>query len=110
MKASHFLRVAAVLTLLWFAGHTAGMPWTPYTDPEAMAVVETMKSHRFAAEGFTGSYWDLYLGFGLMISVLILLQAALLWQVASLARQDAFRVRPIIVSLLMASILNGALA
>jgi hypothetical protein len=110
MKAFHCLRIAAVLTLLYCAGHTIGMPWTPYTDPEATSVLEAMKSHRFEAEGFKGTYWDLYFGFGLIISVYLLVQAAVLWQVASLAKTDAIRVRPILVSFLIAFVINAALS
>ncbi len=110
MKAFHFLRIAAVVTLLYFAGHTAGMPWTPYTDPEALAIIEAMKNHRFEAEGLKGTYWDFYFGFGIIISVFLFVQAAVLWQVASLAKTDAIRVRPIVVSFLVAFIMNAALA
>jgi hypothetical protein len=110
MKAFHFLRIAAVLTLLYCAGHTSGMPWTPYTGPEAASVLETMKGHSFAEQGFQGTYWDLYIGFGLVISLYLLLQAALLWQVASLAKTDARRVRPIVVSFLLALVINVVLS
>jgi hypothetical protein len=110
MKAFHFLRIAAVITLLYFAGHTAGMPWTPYSDPEAKPILEAMKNHSFAENGFKGTYWDLYFGFGLVISLFLLLQAVVLWQVGSLAKTDATLVRPIVVSLLVAFIINTALA
>src|SRR6516162_4565398 len=110
MKAFHFLRSAAILTLLYCAGHTIGMPWTPYTDPEATSVLEAMKSHSFEAEGFKGTYWDLYFGFGLIISVYLLVQAAVLWQVASLGKTDSMRVRPIVVSFLIAFVINAALS
>lgn len=110
MKAFHFLRVAAVLTLLYCAGHTMGMPWTPYTDPEATSVLEAMKGHRFEAEGFKGTYWDLYFGFGLVISVYLLVQAVVLWQVASLAKADAVRARPVVASFLIAFVVNAVLS
>jgi hypothetical protein len=110
MKAFHFLRIAAVLTLLYCAGHTSGMPWTPYTSAEATSVIETMKGHSFEEQGFKGTYWDIYFGFGLVISVYLLLQAVVLWQVASLARTDAMRVRPIVVSFLIAFIINVGLS
>jgi hypothetical protein len=110
MKAVHLLRIAAILTLLYCAGHTAGMPWTPYSNSEALAILEAMQHHRFEAEGFKGTYWDLYFGFGLTISVCLLVQAAVLWQVASLAKTDAIRVRPIVVSFLVAFVINAALA
>ena len=110
MKAFHFLRVAAVLTLLYCVGHTSGIPWTPYTDAEATSVLETMKSHSFEEQGFKGTYWDIYIGFGLVISVYLLVQAAVLWQVASLAKLDAVRVRPIVVSFLIAFVINAGLS
>jgi hypothetical protein len=110
MKAFHFLRIAAVLTLLYCAGHTSGMPWTPYTDPDATSVLEAMKGRSFEAQGFRGTYWDLYFGFGLVISVYLLLQAVVLWQVASLAKTDHIRIRPLIVSFLIGFIINAALS
>jgi hypothetical protein len=110
MKSFHFLRIAAVLTLLYCAGHTMGMPWTPYTDSEATSVLDSMKNHSFEAEGFKGTYWDLYFGFGLIISVYLLAQAVVLWQVASLAKADAPRVRPLVVSFLIAFGINAALS
>jgi len=110
MKASLFLRIAAVITLLYFAGHTAGMPWTPYTSPEAVPVLEAMKNQSFEANGFKGTYWDFYFGFGVIISAFLLVEAVVLWQVGSLAKIDANRVRPIIASFLVAYIVNAALA
>jgi hypothetical protein len=110
MKSFHFLRIAAVLTLLYCAGHTSGMPWTPYTSAEATSVLDAMKSHTFDEQGFKGTYWDIYIGFGLVISVYLLLQAVVLWQVASLARTDPIRVRPIVVSFLVAFAINGVLS
>lgn len=110
MKAPLFLRIAAVITLLYFAGHTAGMPWTPFTDPEAVPVLDAMKNQSFEAKGFKGTYWDFYFGFGVIISAFLLAQAVVLWQVGSLAKTDAIRVRPIVASFLVAFIVNAALA
>jgi hypothetical protein len=110
MKAFHCLRAAAILTLLYCAGHTSGVPWTPYSDPEAVTVLDAMKHHAFEAQGFKGTYWDIYFGFGLVISLFLLVQAAVLWQTASLAKADAARVRPIVVLFLVGFIINGVLA
>jgi hypothetical protein len=52
MKAPLLLRIAAVITFLYFAGHTAGIPWTPAAGPEEMPVLEAMKSHSFEVLGF----------------------------------------------------------
>ncbi len=44
MKTSLWLRIASILTLLYCAGHAAGMPWTPAQGPGEVTVLEAMKS------------------------------------------------------------------
>ena len=109
-KASTLLRVASILTLLYCAGHSAGMPWTPAEGLGEMAVLELMKSYHFEIEGFSRSYWDFYVGFGTLISGFLLLQAVVLWQLAGLAKTDALRVRPVVATFAVAFLLNAALA
>jgi hypothetical protein len=110
MKASWLLRVAAVITFLYFAGHTAGIPWTPAVGPAQMPALEAMKSRAFNVDGFTRTYWDFYFGFGVIISVYVLTLALVLWQLGSLAQTDAVRVRPIIASIFVAFVVNAMLA
>lgn len=86
MSATLWLRIAAVLAGLYALGHTAGMPWTTSRDVMAQGVVVAMQGVHFAAAGSVRSYWEFYQGFGLAISVLLALEALLLWQLASLAR------------------------
>ncbi len=64
MKAPMFYRIAAVLLLLFAAGHTSGFPWS---DP-------------FDILGSSRTYWDFYVGFGLTVTVLLLLAVILAWQ------------------------------
>ena len=70
-----------------------------------------MKSLHFGVMGFTRSYWDFYVGFGLIISVLLLLVAVMLWQLASDAKTEPRRTTPFIGVLLAAftaiAILDG---
>jgi len=103
MRPSLFLRIASIITLLFSAGHTMGgmESWSPQGDT---AVLRTMKSFRFDAMGVSRTYWDFYLGFGLFISVFLLLQAVLLWQLAAIAKADPVRVRPLIASFFLASV------
>jgi len=110
MKSAIFLRIASIITLLYFAGHTAGMPWTPAVSPGEVPVLEAMKNHSFVAEGFRRTYWDFYFGFGVIISAYLLVQAIVLWQLASLAKTDPLRVRPIMASFFVAFIVNAVLA
>ena len=81
MKASMLYRIAAVLLVLFDAGHTSGYPWS---DPKWGADIGSMRSAHFYIMGFSRTYWDLYVGFGLFISVFLLLAVVLAWQLGRL--------------------------
>jgi hypothetical protein len=81
MKAPLFYRIAAVLILLLDAGHTSGFPWS---DPKWAVDLSSMRSTHFDILGFSRTYWDFYVGFGLLFTVLLLLAAILAWQLGGL--------------------------
>ena len=81
MKASLFYRIAAVLLLLFDAGHTSGFPWS---DPQWAVDLGSMRSTHFYIMGSSRTYWDFYLGFGLFVSVFLLLAMVLAWQLGGL--------------------------
>lgn len=56
------------------------------------------------------TYLELYLGFGLIIGVLLLSQAVVLWQVAPVVRIDPGRGRWLIASFFVASMANAVLS
>jgi hypothetical protein len=81
MKASVFYRIAAVLLLIFAAGHTSGFPWS---DPRWGVDLGSMQSTHFDILGSSRTYWDFYVGFGLSVSVLLLLAVVLAWQLGGL--------------------------
>ena len=81
MKASMFYRIAAVLLLLFDAGHTSGFPWS---DPKWGVDLGPMRSTHFYMMGSSRTYWDFYVGFGLFVSVFLLLAVILAWQLGRL--------------------------
>src|SRR5260370_19930585 len=81
MKASMFYRIAAVLLLLFAAGHTSGFPWS---DPQWGVDLGSMRSTHFDIMGSSRTYWDFYVGFGLSVTVLLLLAVVLAWQLGGL--------------------------
>jgi hypothetical protein len=86
MKTSRWLyRIAAVLILLFDLGHSAGYPWS---DPKWGVDTVAMRSTRFQILGFSRTYWDFYVGFGLFVSVFLLLAAVLAWQLGGVPRQS----------------------
>jgi len=100
MKATIFLRIASVLTFVHCVLHTIGGVFgSPSHGAEEVAVIESMKSHRFAFMGSTRGYWDFFFGYGLFVSVSLLILAVLLWQLSALAKTSAGRIRPMLVVL-----------
>jgi hypothetical protein len=83
MKASMFYRSAAVLLMLFAAGHTLGFS---QSDPKwgIDALLGSMRSIHFDLMGFNRTYWDLFMGAGLSVSVLYLFAAILAWQMGGL--------------------------
>jgi hypothetical protein len=84
VKARILYRISSVLLLLFAAGHTFGFR---KTDPEwgVDSLLGSMRSVRFDAQGFSRTYWDFFVGFGLFVSVFLVLAAVLAWQLGGLA-------------------------
>jgi hypothetical protein len=101
VNTSLLLRIASIITLLFAVGHSMGAPWTPVNASAPAAVVEAMKSVRFDALGSSRTYWEFYFGFGVSISIYLFMQAAVLWFLATIARNQPSAVRPIVVVLLL---------
>lgn len=99
MSPAVLLRVAALIGLLFAAGHSRGAPWTPVKDGPAAALLDSMKSLQLQVMGAQHSYWDFYQGFGFSISACLFVLALLLWQLAALAKHDARRLRPLMLTL-----------
>ena len=104
-----FLRIAAVISLLFAVGHALGgvKKWSPMGDNEVLKAMETV---RFDVMGANRSYFDFFIGFGWSLGVFLLLQSVLLWQIASLARTNAMQVRPIIAMFGLATLASGVIA
>ena len=84
MKAPILYRISSVLLLLFAAGHTLGFR---ETDPKwgVDSLIGSMRSVRFDVQGFSRTYWDFYVGFGLFVSVFLVLAAVLAWHLGGLA-------------------------
>jgi len=109
MTTTLMLRIAAFVSLLFAAGHSMGglQKWSPIGDN---AVLTAMTDMHFPVMGVSRSYLDLYLGLGWSVSIFLLLQAVLLWQMASLARTNEAQVRPMIVTFMLATLASGIIA
>jgi len=69
--------------LLFDVGHTVGFR---QSDPKwgVDTLISSMRSIHFDCQGFSRTYWDFYVGFGLFVTVLLLFAAVLAWQLSGL--------------------------
>jgi hypothetical protein len=83
MKASVFYRIAAVLLLLFAAAHTFSFR---QADPlwGVDALLGSMRSIHFDAQGSNRTYWDFFLAAGFSVGVFYLFAAILAWQLGRL--------------------------
>jgi hypothetical protein len=83
MKAPIFYRIAAVLLLLLAIAHTLGFR---QSDPTwgVDALLASMKSIHFDVQGFSRTYWDLFVAAGFSVGVFFLFSAILAWQLGRL--------------------------
>ncbi len=82
MRPSTLYRIASVLLLLFSIGHTVGFRQTKGMVG-ADTVVGLMQSVRFPVQGFQRTYWDFYVGFGLIVTLFLLFSAVLCWGLAT---------------------------
>ncbi|MEA2344820.1 MAG: hypothetical protein QOF63_2989 [Thermoanaerobaculia bacterium] len=103
MKPVLLLRITSIISLLFAVLHTLGGAdsWSPVGETD---VLRAMRSYHFDAGGVSRTYLDFYLGLGFSVGVFLLLQAVLLWQLATIAKVDSIRIRPMVVSFIVASL------
>lgn len=94
MRPPILLRAASVLTLIHAVLHSYGLLSAPSPGQEEAALLDAMQSFKFDAMGSPRTYWDFYLGFGLFLTVNLILLAVILWQLATLAKSEPAKARP----------------
>jgi hypothetical protein len=89
-----------------FAGLLSGTS----KNQSEISVLNAMKALHFDAMGSLRTYWDFYFGFGLFLTVTLLLLAVLLWQLASLVKTEPATARPFIGVLCIAYLVFAMLS
>jgi hypothetical protein len=109
MTTRLMLRLASLVSLLFAVGHSLGglQNWSPIGDN---AVLRAMTDVHFKTMGVSRSYLDLYVGLGWSVSVAMILQTVLLWQMASLAATNSVQLRPMIAVFILATLVSGVIA
>ncbi len=108
MKPSLPLRVASILAFTAALGHTLlFLNYHPTHGPDEIVVVTAMQTHVFSFGGFLHSYWQLYFGYELFVTISCLVESAILWQLANLSTTLA--IRPIIAVLFLGEVATSIL-
>jgi hypothetical protein len=83
VKPSILYRISSVLLLLFAVGHIVGFC---QSDPTwgVDALLGSMRSIHFDVQGFSRTYWDLFLAAGFSVGVFYLFAAVLAWQLGGL--------------------------
>jgi hypothetical protein len=60
-----------------------------------------MQENHFPAMGVMRTMWDFHMGLGLVVSVALTVEGLVFWQLGTLAKIDALRLRPILMTFLV---------
>jgi hypothetical protein len=104
-------RLAAYLALLFAVMHTAGgLFGKEQGGTEAEAVFRAMKVVQFPMMGATCSWYGFWLGFGLLVTVYLLLAAFMAWQLGGLEPAQRRPVLPIAWALCASFVVTSGLS
>lgn len=101
------IRASSILVVLLMAGHLSAYPWTANHGIQETQLVDSMKSVDFEFLGARSTYWNLYFGWGILISIQLLTLSLILWLLSDLA-QLAPRRLGVITGIISACCLLGA--
>jgi len=109
MNTTTLLRVAAAISLLFACGHAMGgrKDWSPMGETD---ILKAMREVRFDTMGVSRTYLDFYRGLGHSLTVFMLLETVVLWQLAAIAKTDPAQARPMIASFTLATIASGVVS
>ena len=101
MKPPTLLRIASILTFVHAVLHTLGGTFGTASPGPAQVAVMAMKTNQFPVMGVTRTYWDFYFGLNLAVSIMLLVESVVFWQLGTLARAEASRLRPLMLTFLL---------
>jgi hypothetical protein len=88
MTATLLYRIAAVLLIIFAAGHTFGFLKFKPPSAEGLAVRDAMDNVRFQVGRSSVTYGSFYRGFGLFCTLYLLFAAFLAWYLGDWARSN----------------------
>lgn len=96
MKATTWLRIAAVLTMVHSVLHTVGGVFGKTPPGPASVAVAAMEANHFVFMGATRTYADFLRGMGLAVTIFLTAEAIVFWLLGGLAKQNGAALRPVL--------------
>ena len=100
MTPTLLLRFASVLAFIHAILHTIGGVFGK-PAPGAEGVVSLMQANQYPVMGMMRTYWDFYHGMGLAVSIFLVIEAAVFWQLGEFAKSDTPALRPLLATFLV---------
>jgi hypothetical protein len=108
MTTARLLRIGAVILLLFAIGHWFFSPWVMGIEGKELDILSAATRTDHPVFGFMRSYRDFHVGFGHMVGVAFVMEAALLWLLAGIAAGPA-AIRGLLAVFVVANIAIAAL-
>jgi hypothetical protein len=103
-------RIASVILIVYCILHSYGaLIATPRFGAASDAVLESMRSVRFTAQGFTDTWYGFYQGFGWFASTLLALSALVLWVIGGRDLEQRRRDRALVMLVALANAIGVGL-
>jgi hypothetical protein len=97
MKPTILLRVASVLVGVQAVAHTVGGVFGAPPPGTGQVAMQAMRANHFAVMGLDRSYYQFFLGFGLAITLSLLVECALFWILGEMVRSSGPLLRPLLI-------------
>lgn len=110
MNSTTLLRIAFVVVMIQYLAHAIlFLRAKPSHGKEETELVEAMKRNRWNFGGFQRSYWNFYFGYGLLVILWGLAEAAIIWQMVTLSKTSSVEIKPLIAILFFVNIIHAIL-
>lgn len=96
MRATVWLRIAAVLTLVHAVLHTVGGVFGKTPPGPASVAMAAMQANHFMFMGATRTYADFSRGLGLAVTISLTVDAIVFWLLGGLVKKAGAALRPVL--------------
>ena len=96
MKATMWLRIASVLTLVHAVLHTVGGVFGKTAAGPASVAAAAMHSNHFVFMGASRTFWDFHIGMALAVTIFLTVEGVVFWMLGGLVKRDGAALRPVL--------------